>query len=74
MPLKIAKPFRPRRSQAVRRPREFRFESDHVYTRKSGNGILLLRALSSWDSLIGSLAQFSADFIEDRKQPAPQRR
>lgn len=37
----IAKLFRNGRSQAVRLPREFRFEGDRVFIRKVRNGVLL---------------------------------
>jgi len=58
----------------VQLPREYRFEGDHIYVKKSGNGIVLLPAADSWDSLIDSLTQFSANFMEEREQPAQQRR
>ena len=74
MSLKIAKLCRHGRRQTVQLPREFRFEGDHVYVKKSGNGILLLPAAGSCDSLIGSLTQFSANFMEEREQPLQQRR
>ena len=37
----IAKLFQNGRSQAVRLPREFRFEGDRVRVRRVGNGVLL---------------------------------
>jgi len=37
----IAKLFRNGRSQAVRLPREFRFEGDRVRVRRVGRGVLL---------------------------------
>jgi len=74
MSLKIAKLFRHGRSPAVQLPREFRFEGDHVYVKKSGNRILLLPAAGTCDSLIDSLTQFSANFMEEREQLAQQRR
>ncbi len=72
--MKIAKLFRNGRSQGVRLPREFRFEGDHVFVKKAGNGVLLLPSSKSWDALIHSLDQFSEDFLADREQPPQQHR
>jgi len=68
-PMKTAKLFRNGQSQAVRLPKEFRFEGDFVYVKKSGNAIILLPAKGSWDSLLQSLDKFSDDFMSKREQP-----
>jgi len=73
-PMKTAKLFRNGQSQAVRLPKEFRFEGDFVYVKKSGNAIILLPAKGSWDSLIQSLDKFSDDFMAKREQPDSQDR
>jgi antitoxin VapB len=72
--MKTAKLFRNGQSQAVRLPKEFRFEGDFVYIKKSGNAIVLLPAKGLWDSLVGSLDKFSEDFMSERRQPASQDR
>jgi antitoxin VapB len=72
--MKTAKLFRNGRSQAVRLPREFRFGGDRVFIKKAGSGVLLLPAVSGWDSLVHSLSQFSDDFMADREQPRQQGR
>jgi len=72
--MKTAKLFRNGQSQAVRLPKEFRFEDDFVYIKKSGNGVILIPAKNSWDSLLGSLDQFSPDFMSERRQPRAQKR
>lgn len=72
--MRTAKLFRNGQSQAVRLPKEFRFEEDHVYIKRSGNAVLLIPARGSWDSLVASLGKFSDDFMADRGQPAPQKR
>jgi antitoxin VapB len=72
--LKRARLFRNGRSQAVRLPKEFRFEGDFVYVKKSGNAVVLLPARGAWDPLIRSLDAFSADFLSERGQPPPQER
>jgi len=72
--MKTAKLFRNGQSQAVRLPREFRFEDDFVYIKKAGTAVVLLPAKGAWDSLVRSLSEFSDDFLTEREQPAPQKR
>jgi antitoxin VapB len=72
--MKQAKLFRNGQSQAVRLPKEFRFEGEFVYVKKAGNAVVLLPAKGVWDSLIGSLDKFSNDFMSDRDQPLSQER
>jgi antitoxin VapB len=72
--MKTARLFRNGQSQAVRLPKEFRFEGDFVYIKKSGNAVVLLPTNGIWNSLVESLEKFSADFMTDRNQPeAPKR-
>lgn len=72
----IAKLFRNGRSQAVRLPREFRFEGSHVRVRRLAQGVLL-------EPLIGDPAAWFAEldrvregqFLgKGRKQPVTPRR
>ena len=72
--MKIARLFRNGQSQAVRLPKEFRFEGDFVYVKKSGRAIVLLPAQGSWDSLVESLDKFSDDFMPERNEPGSQDR
>lgn len=72
--MKTAKLFQNGKSQAVRLPKEFRFDDDHVFIKKSGNVIMLIPAKGSWDSLMESLDKFSPDFMAERKQPRKQKR
>lgn len=72
--MRTAKIFKNGQSQAVRLPKEFRFEGDFVYIKKSGNAVILLPAKNSWDSLLGSLDNFSDDFMSERRQPKIQER
>jgi antitoxin VapB len=72
--MKTAKLFKNGRSQGVRLPIEFRFDGDHVFLKRAGNGVLLLPAKRAWDSLVNSLDHFSEDFLTEREQPAQQRR
>ena len=72
--MQTAKLFTNGRSQAVRLPKEFRFEGEDVYIRSYQGMVMLLPKDSPWESLVTSLDQFTDDFMEDRDQPAPQRR
>lgn len=72
--MKTAKLFRNGQSQAVRLPKEFRFDDDHVFVKKSGNAVILIPARGSWNSLIDSLDKFTADFMSKRNQPEVQSR
>jgi antitoxin VapB len=58
----------------VRLPKEFRFSGDDVYLRSYQGMVMLLPKDSPWTSLIGSLGQFSSDFMDERNQPGEQRR
>ena len=72
--MKTAKLFRNGQSQAVRLPKEFRFDDDKVYVKKSGNVVVLIPAKDSWDTLFQSLDKFSDDFMAEREQPKEQER
>ena len=72
--MKTARLFPNGQSQAVRLPKEFRFEGEFVYVKKSGNAVVLLPAKGIWNSLIESLEKFSDDFMADRNQPEAQGR
>ena len=72
--MKTAKIFQNGQSQAVRLPKEFRFEGDHVFIKKSGNIVMLIPAKESWNSLVDSLDKFTDDFMKERKQPKIQSR
>lgn len=72
--MKTAKLFQNGQSQAVRLPKEFRFEGDEVIIKRSGSAVILLPANRSWDVLVNSLDKFSDDFMTDRAQPVQQER
>lgn len=69
-----AKLFKNGRSQAVRLPKEYRFEGDRVYIKRVGNTVVLIPYHEPWQSLIDSLEQFSDDFMVEREQPEQQTR
>lgn len=72
--MKTAKLFQNGQSQAVRLPKEFRFEGEEVFIKKTGNVVMLIPITHSWDSLLGSLDKFTPDFMSERNQPQQQDR
>ena len=72
--MNTAKLFMNGRSQAVRLPREFRFDGDEVFIKKVGDVVVLIPYHAPWKTLVNSLQVFSADFMEDREQPSIQDR
>ena len=60
-----AKIFTNGRSQAVRLPKEYRFEGDEVNINKIGEAVILTPKTKSWDNLFLVASMFSDDFMED---------
>lgn len=56
------------RSQAVRLPKEYRFEGDEVLINKIGDAVVLYPKSSGWSSLLNACGQFTDDFMAERKQ------
>lgn len=72
----IAKIFKNGQSQAVRLPKEFRFENqEELFVKKVEDGIILLSKndKSVWDNMFDRLDEFSDDFMQNRVQPAQNR-
>ena len=59
-------------SQAVRLPKEYRFEGDEVMIKRVGDAVVLLPRTRGWDSLLESLSMFEPGFRLKREQPALQ--
>jgi antitoxin VapB len=70
--MKTAKLFAYGRGQAVRLPREFRFEGSEVRIRRFGLGVILEPATVSLDTWLDALDRFDEPFMpEGRNQPQP---
>lgn len=63
--MKKAKLFRNGQSQAVRLPKEFRFEGHEVYIQRTGNAVVLLPIDAPWQTLFDSLVYFTDDFATE---------
>jgi antitoxin VapB len=72
--MQTARLFTNGRSQAVRLPKECRFKGEDVYVHKLQGAVLLIAKDDPWASLIGSLGQFTEDFLPEREQPRAKRR
>jgi antitoxin VapB len=63
-----AKVFWSGRSQAVRLPKEFRFDTDEVRIRKHGNAVILEPIATDW-SWLDNLEPLDSDFIAACNEP-----
>ncbi|MCV6608470.1 MAG: type II toxin-antitoxin system VapB family antitoxin [Campylobacterales bacterium] len=65
-----AKLFKNGQSQAVRLPKEFRFDGEEVFIKKVGDGVLLLpkKDKSVWDHMYKALEDMPEDFMLERNQ------
>ena len=70
-----AKLFQNGRSQAVRLPKEFRFEGnvDEVIIKKIGKAVVLISKKELKDVFLHSLTKFPDDFNIDRQNNVPKR-
>ena len=65
-----AKVFVTGRSQAVRLPKEYRFDTDEVCIARVGELVILYSRKKGWDVLEAGIRRFTEDFLADRAQPA----
>lgn len=75
--MSTAKIFWSGRSQAVRLPKEFRFDTDEVRIRRQGSAVILEPVAKDWDWLDKLSGSVDEDFetavnekVEDQKRPA----
>jgi antitoxin VapB len=65
----VAKIFMNGASQAVRLPKEFRFEANEVIIKRIGSAVLLFPKNAAWDLMGEALGKVENDFLTDRAQP-----
>ena len=65
--MEIAKVFENGRSQAVRLPKKFRFNTDEVIVQQLGDAVLLVPRDSLWKTFTEGLDGFTDDIFEDRR-------
>ena len=66
--MQTAKIFQNGRSQAIRLPKEFRFEGKEVYIRKVGQKVILSVKPESWKDFFYSDKRTTSDFMKTREQ------
>ena len=66
-----AKVFENGRSQAVRLPKECRFNTDEVAVNRIGDIVLLIPKPSGWDTFMKAIDMFSDDFMQDGRDDSP---
>jgi len=62
------KTFMTGRSQAIRLPKEYRFNEDEIYINKIDGVLMVVERAKLWEIFEGSLEKFSDDFMTDRGQ------
>ncbi len=61
--MKTAKVFKQGNSQAVRLPKEFRFQESEIFIRKQGDVVLLIpKKAARWQHLKRCIGKFKGDF------------
>ena len=69
-----ARLFQSGRSQAVRLPKDYRFQGSEVAVKHFGNGVLLLPIDDPWQTMEAGLDAFEPGFVLERDQPEQQQR
>jgi antitoxin VapB len=70
--MNTAKLFTNGRSQAIRLPKEYRFQGDEVYINKIDDIVVIMPKNKKMASLMNTINKFTDDFMEERNQPAAQ--
>ena len=63
--MQTAKLFQNGQSQAVRLPKELRFDGDEVYAKKMGSVVMLYPKNDVWKTFLEGLDDISDDFMAD---------
>ena len=63
-----AKIFKNGRSQAVRLPKECRFNTEEVAVNRVGDIVMLIPMDNKWDNFIQALDMFTEDFMENGRE------
>ena len=64
-----AKLFINGRSQAVRLPKNYRFDADEVIVARLDDMVVLFPRKAGWELLSRAIDRFTDDFMSDRHQP-----
>ena len=70
--METAKVFENGRSQAVRLPKKFRFNSDEVVVQRLGQAVMLVPKEAAWQTFMDGINSFTEDiFYDGRSQDVP---
>jgi antitoxin VapB len=73
--MEVARIFWSGRSQAVRLPKEYRFQTTEVRIRRHGNAVILESVAEDWTWLDAIAGKLDEDFVRStEEQPAQQER
>lgn len=67
--METAKIFENGRSQAVRLPKQYRFNADEVIIQRLGKAVVLIPKEASWQTFLNGLDMFTDDFFADGREP-----
>jgi len=70
--MEIAKIFWSGRSQAVRLPKEFRFQTEEVRIRRHGNAVILEPISTDWGWLDALVGKLDDDFVQTINEQSEQ--
>lgn len=68
--MNTAKLFLNGRSQAVRLPKEFRFDEDEILITKIDDMVILFPRSKGWELLAKGIERFTSDFMSERDEPS----
>ena len=69
--METAKVFTNGGSQAIRLPKDCRFQDDEVLVNRIGNVVILMPKDDPWQSMLQSLDLFTEDFLSDGMDDLP---
>ena len=69
--METAKIFANGGSQAVRLPKNCRFEEDEVYVNKIGNIVVLIPKDDPWETFLQGLDLFTEDYFHNGREELP---
>ena len=71
--METAKIFENGRSQAVRLPKKFRFDTDEVVVQQLGEAVILVPKDALWQTFMEGLGDFTDDVFENGRDQGLQR-
>lgn len=71
--METAKIFENGRSQAVRLPKKFRFNTDEVIVQQLGDAVILVPKESLWQTFMAGLDGFTSDVFTDGRDQGVQK-